>query len=200
MLVMGLGMKKVVFFLFKYFHTIIMAFLRLFFSQKYLQTKPFLESHDGFIWAFRSIWQRSILRLGKPLPFPASIHIRITNPENLIFHPDDLNNFQGFGCYFQCFDATITIGQGTYIAPNVGLVTSNHDLNYLRNHAPGEPINIGKNCWIGMNSVILPGVNLGESTIVAAGSVVSKSYPEGSQVIGGVPAKPLKPLKMENGE
>ena len=51
-----------------------------------------------------------------------------------------------------------------------------------------EPIVIGKKCWLGANSVILPGVQLGNNVIVAAGSVVNKSFPDNS-VVAGVPAK-----------
>ena len=53
---------------------------------------------------------------------------------------------------------------------------------------------IGQGCWIGMNSVILPGVVLGEKTIVGAGSVVTKSFLEGYCVIAGNPAKKIKDL------
>ena len=50
-------------------------------------------------------------------------------------------------------------------------------------------------CWIGMNSVILPGVFLGENTVVAAGSVVTKSFPQGYCIVGGVPAKVIKVIE-----
>lgn len=49
-------------------------------------------------------------------------------------------------------------------------------------------INIGDNCFIGANSIILPGVTLMPNTIVAAGSVVTKSF-KGNVVVGGNPAK-----------
>lgn len=49
-----------------------------------------------------------------------------------------------------------------------------------------------------MNSVVLPGVSLGTRTIVAAGSVVTKSFPEGYCVVGGTPAKIIKRLDKEN--
>jgi len=53
------------------------------------------------------------------------------------------------------------------------------------------PIRIGNDCWIGINSVILPGVVLGDGCVVGANSVVTKSFPEFS-IVGGVPARPLK--------
>lgn len=56
---------------------------------------------------------------------------------------------------------------------------------------------IGRNCWIGMNAVILPGVKLGDYTIVGAGAVVTHSFPEGYCVIGGVPAKKIKDLDKD---
>jgi acetyltransferase-like isoleucine patch superfamily enzyme len=52
-------------------------------------------------------------------------------------------------------------------------------------------IKIGKNCWIGSKVSILDGVQLGNGCIVAAGAVVTKSFPDNS-IIGGVPAKLLK--------
>jgi acetyltransferase-like isoleucine patch superfamily enzyme len=55
---------------------------------------------------------------------------------------------------------------------------------------------IGKNCWIGSKVTILDGVNIGDGCIIAAGSVVTKSFPENS-IIGGVPAKLLKNRKND---
>jgi acetyltransferase-like isoleucine patch superfamily enzyme len=58
----------------------------------------------------------------------------------------------------------------------------------------GKDVVIGNKCWIGMNAMILPGVHLGDNTIVGAGSVVTKSFPEGNVVIAGNPAKLIKKL------
>lgn len=85
------------------------------------------------------------------------------------------------------------VGDYVRIAPNVGLLTSNHDL-YDHRKSVKDKVVIGNYSWIGMNSVILPGVKLGTRTIVAAGSVVTKSFPDGYCVIGGTPAKVIKHL------
>lgn len=85
-----------------------------------------------------------------------------------------------------------TSGGGTFVGPNAGLITSNHDFSDLDNHYPAKDIYLGEKCWIGMNSVILPGVRLGNNTIVGAGSVVTKSFEEGNCIIAGNPAKIIK--------
>ncbi len=125
--------------------------------------------------------------------FPCSPRITVVHPENISFHVDDLNNFQGFGNYFQAI-GKIFIGKGTYIAPGVGIITSNHDFANLDNHLPPEDVILGEKCWIGMNAVILPGVVLGEKTVVGAGAVVTKSFTDGNCVIAGNPARLIKKL------
>lgn len=132
-------------------------------------------------------------RVNRDVPWPISAATRIIYPENISFHPDDLNNFQSFGIYYQAI-GKIAIGHGCYIAPNVGLITSNHTIGDLGDHDPAKPITLGENCWIGMNSVVLPGVTLGDGTVVGAGSVVTKSFPEGNCVIAGNPARKIRDL------
>ena len=95
-------------------------------------------------------------------------------------------------CYIQGL-GKIYIGDYTQIAPGVGIISSNHDVYNSTLQVPGK-ISIGKYSWLGMNSVILPNVELGDFTIVAAGSVVTKSFSEGYCVIAGVPAKIIKQL------
>lgn len=168
--------------------------LSLFFDKKYLVGRFFDPGLGGFLWAFRSIWAKNILRLAPPRPWPTSLTCIVFNPDNISFHPDDLNNFQSPGTYFQNFKGCIDIGRGSYIGPNVGIITANHQLDDLDAHENGQDVVIGEKCWIGMNAVILPGVVLGPRTVVAAGSVVNKSFPDGYAVIGGMPARLLKSL------
>jgi acetyltransferase-like isoleucine patch superfamily enzyme len=148
----------------------------------------------GWKWLFNCfIWQK-IRGVNKHVPWPVSFKISIVAPENIVFHPDDLNNFMTQGNYFQAVDAKLIIGKGTYIAPNVGIITENHDLNDPDKRAGGKDVIIGKKCWIGYNAVILPGVTLGDHTVVGAGAIVTKSFPEGYCVIGGNPAKVIKKM------
>lgn len=97
------------------------------------------------------------------------------------------------GCYIQA-KSKIYIGDYTQIAPNVGIISANHELHDNRKHIHGRPIRIGKYCWIGMNAVILPEVELGDYTIVGAGSVVTKSFAAGYCVVAGNPARVVKEL------
>ena len=167
------------------------AALSVFYDRTYLSGRHFEENLGGFAWALRSVWLKNILRIAPPLPWPSAITCYVSNPQNILFHPDDLNNFQSPGTYFQNFSGRISLGRGTYIGPNVGIITANHSPGDLAHHEPGRDVALGERCWIGMNSTILPGVVLGNETIVAAGSVVTNSFPEGHITIGGTPAKPL---------
>lgn len=167
----------------------------IFFQRQYLRGRHFSSNGEGWRWVARSILTQRILRYNRHVPWPTSPLIIVGDPRNIAFDVDDLNVFQMFGCYFQNYSASISLGRGTYIAPNVGLITANHDPANLDRHLPAEPIVIGEKSWIGMNSVILPGVVLGPGTIVGAGSVVTRSFPQGHCVIAGVPARVIKDLR-----
>jgi acetyltransferase-like isoleucine patch superfamily enzyme len=99
------------------------------------------------------------------------------------------------GCYIQGI-GKLYIGDYCYFAPNVGIMCGNHDIYQLTKYIGGE-VKIGNYCWIGMNSSILPGVTLGDFTIVGAGSVVTKSFDSGYCVIAGNPARIVKVLDPE---
>jgi acetyltransferase-like isoleucine patch superfamily enzyme len=99
------------------------------------------------------------------------------------------------GCYIQG-KGGIYIGDYTQIAPNVVIVSANHDVYDNRKHI-NEPVKIGKYCWLGAGCKIMPGVELGDFTVVAAGAVVTKSFKLGYCVIAGVPAKLIKELDKE---
>ena len=104
----------------------------------------------------------------------------------------------------------ITIGDETLIAHNVNILDNDtHPMDAEQRVAhfrqllglkPSKkfeitrsPVKIGKRCWIGLNTVITKGVEIGDETIISAGSVVTKSLPP-RVLAGGVPAKPLSSL------
>ena len=91
----------------------------------------------------------------------------------------------------------IEIGYNTGLAYGVTILTSANPWNELNKLYPGRkaPVVIGHDCWIGANSTILPGVTIGDYSIIAAGSVVTKDVPSGVMVAGN-PAKIKKELDI----
>lgn len=173
----------------------LIAFLTRY-DKKYLTGRWFSGRANGLCskgwrWVVHDALGCLNLNVNKNVPWPVSPRCTVICPENIRFHADDLNNFQSFGIYFQGYGG-ICIGKGTYIGPNVGLITANHDVGNPEKHVEPAPIILGESCWIGMNSVILPGIVLGDFTTVGAGSIVTKSFPEGHCVIAGNPAKIIK--------
>jgi hypothetical protein len=170
---------------------------RKYLKGKYFAGKFFGISAKGWRWVVTDCSARILLGINRGVPFPVSPLIKLTDFKNLKFDIDDLNNFQGMGKYFQASSGgQIIIGKGSWIGPNVGIIASNHDVNDPASHLPGKDIILGENCWIGMNSVILPGITLGPHTTVGAGTVVTKSFPEGYCVIVGNPAKKVRNIEM----
>lgn len=100
------------------------------------------------------------------------------------------------GCYIQAIGPVI-LGDYTQIAPSVAIVSSNHKLEDLREHDIGR-VEIGEYSWLGFGAVVLPNVTLGPFTIVAAGAVVTKPFPDGYCVLGGTPARVVKTLDPAN--
>ena len=87
---------------------------------------------------------------------------------------------------------TITIEDDVLIGPKVNLITEGHPLNPAeRKSLTVKPIVVKRNAWIGAGATILPGVTVGENSVVAAGAVVSKDVPDNC-VVAGVPAKVVK--------
>ena len=92
--------------------------------------------------------------------------------------------------------AAITIGDDVQIGPNVQLLTPTHpveaDLRLAKWEAAG-PITIGANVWLGGGVIVLAGVDIGENTVVGAGSVVTRSLPADVVAVGS-PARVTRTL------
>jgi acetyltransferase-like isoleucine patch superfamily enzyme len=103
--------------------------------------------------------------------------------------------FGGFGDDYSNSNNKILlkIGDGVGIAPNVTFLCSTRPNNpdLLSRYTNINPIVIEDDAWICTGSIIMPGITIHKSSIVAAGAVVTKDVPEGTMV-AGVPAKPVK--------
>ena len=93
--------------------------------------------------------------------------------------------------------APVYIGDYCMIGPNTLITTVGHPLTASGRRmklAQAKPVSIGNDVWIGGNCVILPGINIGNNVIIAAGSVVTKDVPDNT-LVAGIPAKKLRELK-----
>jgi len=126
--------------------------------------------------------------------WPVDFTSKVVNPENILIGIEVCPGIMQ-GCYIQGI-GKVYIGDYTQIGPKVSIISGNHDLYDSRIHNEAE-VHIGKYCWLGAESTILPGVELGNFTIVGAGAVVTKSFPEGYCVIGGNPARVIKQLEKD---
>ncbi len=162
------------------------------------RTAPFLrpvyESRTNTIQIPLSMWfMQKVLGFNRWVYWPVHFSSRVVAATNIYV---GIGAYPGYmpGCYIQGLGG-IYVGDYTIIAPNVGLISANHDVHDSSMHRAAPPIRIGRYCWIGMNAVILPGVELGDHTVVGAGSVVTRSFPEGYCVIAGNPARLVRPLE-----
>ena len=102
--------------------------------------------------------------------------------------------FINSGCTFMDRGG-ITLEDHVLIAPKVNLVTTNHPISPSnRRSTISKPIYIKKRAWIGIAATIMPGVTVGENSIVSAGAVVTKDVPD-NVIVAGVPAKVIKSIE-----
>ena len=99
-------------------------------------------------------------------------------------------------------DTHIYVGDHTMIGPNVTIATAGHPiLPELRekNYQYNMPVHIGRNCWIGAGAIILPGVTIGDHTVVGAGNIVTKDLPSSIVAVGN-PCHVLRPIGAHDRE
>ncbi len=143
----------------------------------------------SFWWM--NFYSKKILRINADVSWPVHMTSTLVHPDRIRFGKGPCPG-DSPGNYIQAYNG-IELGDYVNLAPNVGLVSAGHDPLDNDKHLPSPPIKIGDHCWIGMNSVVLPGVELGDYVIVGAGSVVTKSFP-GYCIIAGNPAKVIREL------
>lgn len=90
----------------------------------------------------------------------------------------------------------VTFGDNVFIAPDCGFYTAGHPFDIEQRNSGLEyafPIHIGNNVWIGGHTTVLPGVTIGDGTVIGAGSVVTKDIPSGVLAAGN-PCKVIRKL------
>ena len=131
--------------------------------------------------------------------------------EGCYVEPPFYANFGGKHCHFgnnvyanfslTCVDDThIWVGDNTLIGPNVTIATAAHPLEpslRARGLQYNKPVRIGKNCWIGAGAILLPGVTVGDNTVIGAGSVVTRDLPPNVVAVGN-PCRVLRELPPED--
>ncbi len=99
-------------------------------------------------------------------------------------------------------DADIYVGDCTMIGPNVTIVTAGHPIQPGLREKVYEfniPVRIGRNVWVGAGAVLLPGVSVGDNSVIGAGSVVTRDIPA-NVVAAGVPCRVLRPIGERDDE
>lgn len=142
------------------------------------------------------------MNIGKNISFGRDTRINFYDKEN------DKKLYIGDGSYF-CNRVTIlcggkiVIGRNVLVASDVCFFAENHSIDanssvpYMKQDLKFKDVYVGDGAWIGEKAIILPGVELGKRCVVAAGAVVTKSFPAYS-LVGGVPAKVIKKYNFDN--
>lgn len=149
------------------------------FQPKLLYYNPFLRIQSNVEIRL----QGGVIYLGKGVLISSNSVISATDGGHL-----SLGRMVGINrnSMIMCHDS-VCIGDNTIMGPGVYIYDHDHvfDSNdgVRRNKYVTAPITIGKNCWIGANTVILRGTTIGDNCLIAAGSVVKGNYPDGSVII-----------------
>ncbi|AGX43530.1 sugar O-acetyltransferase [Clostridium saccharobutylicum] len=109
------------------------------------------------------------------------------------------NFYSNYNCIIlDC--AKVTIGNNVFLAPNVGIYTAGHPIHYEPRNEEYEyafSISIGNNVWIGGNTVINPGVNVGDNCVIGSGSVITKDIPANCIAVGN-PCRVIREITDED--
>lgn len=140
---------------------------------------------------FLFFFLQKIIGINRKVPWPVHFTSFVKGFENI---KEGTKN-PGFapGAYIDGRNG-IVFEENVWMGPKVSIISQNHSLTKYTDYLKVKPIKIGKNSLLLSACTILPGVELAEHTVVAAGSVVTKSFDESNILIGGIPAKIIKKI------
>ncbi len=161
-------MRRIICNIFSVFYTFIkLIFLKLFHfkSLKFSIIERFSPS------VVIELEKKSLLSFGRKVRIHSGCKIKVRKGAQLIIEDDVKINYN---CMFIA-KKSIKIGSGTEFGPNVLIYDHDHDYKkgLKKNEFKAAKVEIGKNCWIGANTIILKGVTIGENCVIAAGSIVN---------------------------
>jgi hypothetical protein len=152
----------------------------------------YLQGHRGrvsWLTALQCWYFQKVLGVNRLVPWPVHFASVVPPPSGRFVRLTRTS--PGFmpGVYI---DAThpVRLGRNSGVGPGASIVTSGPNAG---------PVTLGDNTWLGANSVVLPGVRLGNHVYVAAGSVVDRSFEENDILLAGVPARVVKRLPPYKG-
>ncbi len=143
--------------------------------------KAYNKTEDEEIELRNQIMRRLFKKVGKNVWIEPDF--RCEFGKNITIGDDVYINF---GCIIlDC--AEVRIGSHTLIGPNVGLYAANHSIDAterINGGCDSKPIHIGKNAWLGGDVKVVPGVTIGDNTIIGTGSIVTKDIPSNVIAVG----------------
>ena len=133
--------------------------------------------------------------------------------ENCYIEPPFHSNFGGKHCHLGNYiyfnfgvtlvdDTHVYIGDSTMLGPNVVIATAGHPILpelRVKAYQYNATVHIGKNCWLGAGVIVLPGITIGDNTVVGAGSVVTKDLPP-NVIAAGNPCRVLREINEHDRE
>lgn len=174
---------------------------------QFIEKHPFLFSWLDFFYpqaigvpiAYKLslFFPQKILRINGNIPWPVHHSSRVFYRKNITMGSHCAPGMS-LGCYIQARNG-INLGNNVFFGPGVGLISSGHCKEDYYHFEKTGPIVIGDDVWVGMNSVILPGVNIGNNVIIGAGSVVTHNIKSDSIAVGN-PCKVIKKKSTYTGQ
>ncbi|MCP4672673.1 MAG: acyltransferase [Desulfobacula sp.] len=144
------------------------------------------------IYLLYFIVPQKLLRINGSIPWPVHFTSRILFHKNIKIGNRSAPGMNAHS-YVQARNG-ISIGSNFRMGPGVGLISANHKEDDYDIHLETSPIIIGDNVWIGMNSVVLPGIRIGSNVMIGANSLVTKNIPS-NVVAAGNPCQVIRDKK-----
>jgi len=142
-----------------------------------------------FIYSLYFFIPQKMFRINGSIPWPVHFTSRVLYYKNISIGNRSAPGMNA-SCYIQGRNG-IKIGHNFRMGPGVGLISANHNIDDYDQWDATPPIIIGNNVWIGMNSVILPGVKIGDNVVISANSVIKTDIPSNS-IASGNPGQVIK--------